>query len=105
EEQLQESFRQVSELKSRLALANEAGGIGVWRGDLVADNDTFDARALALFGYAGGRAEPSRSEVFECLVEEDRRDFHERIEPALRGGSKQVWQCRVLLADASLRYL
>jgi signal transduction histidine kinase len=48
--------QQIGELTERLAIANEAGGIGVWDWDLPGGRVVFDARLCQMLGLAGAPA-------------------------------------------------
>jgi PAS domain S-box-containing protein len=104
-EQLEASFRQVSELRSRLELANEAGGIGVWRNDLVAGTNTYDRGIYELYGYHWPDDEVDFDTLVSRVYPEDRRYFRDKVLPHLLRGQKQRWHFRVTLPNGETRYL
>ncbi|MET0379183.1 MAG: CHASE domain-containing protein, partial [Spongiibacteraceae bacterium] len=104
EEKLAESFRQVSELKSRLALANEAAGIGVWRNDLVTGQSFFDQQVYYLYGYEW-TPEREPPQFMERVHPDDRREFADDILPAVGGGKDFHWQYRIVLPGGDIRYM
>ena len=104
DEKLAESFRQVSELKSRLALANEAAGIGVWRNDLVTGQKFYDQQLHNLFGYEWS---PEREYPnFRARVHpDDQVDFANLIRSKVNLGEECQWQSRIVLPGGDIRYL
>src|SRR5690606_6195159 len=103
-EALAASFNEVSELKSLLALATEAGRIGIWRNDLVNHQDFYDRQIHELYGYEW-QPNGDSPNFLDRVHEEDREAFYKQVVPMVSGGKEFHWQYRVILPNGELRYL
>jgi two-component system, cell cycle sensor histidine kinase and response regulator CckA len=74
------------ESHERLAMALDAGNVGVWRWDSVHDHVEWDAKLCTMLGVEPDRAPRTRAE-FLALASDDQRDaLSEHIERALVSG-------------------
>jgi PAS domain S-box-containing protein len=104
-EEISASFREASELKAMLALATEAGRIGVWRRDLVSGRDFFDMQVRRLFGFGAADSDVEWADFIERIHPEDREIFFTEVEPNLASGAECRWQSWIVLPGGELRYL
>jgi PAS domain S-box-containing protein len=96
-------LREQSEL---LALAQEAGGIGVFDLDLVHGHHYWSPQLEAMLGHSAGGLPRSTEALVGCLLEEDRERARRNLVAAIAGGAERFaddW--RVRRPDGGLRYL
>lgn len=94
----------LRESRARLAVALEAGGLGVWETDLAAGVVRLDERARALFG----REEEVLpvAQAFEIVHPEDRAGAVAAFEAAVAGGGGGYEvEHRVVRPDGSVRWI
>ena len=89
----------------QLRLAVEAGQLGIWDWDVIANRVAWSDRVYELHGIAPGQF-GGRVEDFAAIVHpDDRARLRSQIEEALRGEVPYAAEFRVPLADGRIRWL
>lgn len=90
--------------ETKLLMAAEATGIGLWTWDPAADVITWEDTMCALYGRAPGDVPKGRDEYLTCIHPEDRELSRERI---ARGRAEGHWEheYRIVRPDGSVRWL
>lgn len=93
------------ETGTKLRVAVEATGMGLWEWDLRADRLTWDARMCAIFGLVPAEAPPTSSAYLALVHPEDRKLVERSTRRAVALG--EVWGVvhRVFHRDGSTRWL
>ncbi|MCB1552333.1 MAG: PAS domain S-box protein [Xanthomonadales bacterium] len=97
--------RVMREQAELLAMAQDAGGVGVFDIELRTARGYRSPQLFHLFGLDGDRSETSFAGLIAALHEDDRAAARSRFEQAVAGGAEQFsddW--RIALADGSLRH-
>ncbi|HEV8395921.1 MAG TPA: PAS domain-containing protein [Vicinamibacterales bacterium] len=97
-------LQDLADTAVRLALAEEAGGVGLWDVDLVASTVTYSAGAAALRGWPAVQVTKPTQSIDEILHPDDRERFYAARERA-RDGERFTCEYRVLWPDGSARWL
>jgi two-component system, cell cycle sensor histidine kinase PleC len=79
-----EARREIGVLTERLAIANEAGGIGVWDWDLAEGRLTFDARLCQLLGVDAAPASPLADALQPHLQTQEHAHLQAALDAALQ---------------------
>ncbi|MCA9675191.1 MAG: response regulator [Kofleriaceae bacterium] len=96
---LKEVERALRESRERVALALDAGNVGVWRWDRRIDHVDWDDKLCSMFGVAPQDA-PSTAEAFLALISEDQRDaMRAHIEASVASGTYADFELRVDTPD------
>ena len=90
--------------ETKLLMAAEAAGIGLWTWDPGADVITWEDTMCALYGRAPGDVPKSRNEYLALVHPDDREHSRERI---ARGRSEGHWEheYRIIRPDGAVRWL
>lgn len=92
--------RLLQESESRLSLATETAGIGVWMWD-TADNHIWATEGWrAMFGFEAA-ADIDGDDVRQRIHPDDRKEIEEKIENATQEGSPLVAEFRLVQPDGS----
>ncbi len=102
---LEETEAELRKTEERLRLATDAGNIGIWEWDLVADKVTWSDRVYLLHGLAQGEF-GGRAEHFSALVHpEDLDGVWQKIRAAIAGADGFSAEFRAVLPDGGTRWL
>jgi PAS domain S-box-containing protein len=94
---------QLQETTSRLALATDRAGIGIWELDPQTDNVIWDRQAYKIFGLD---YEPNKKINWrDFILEEDYDDLVHNLEEALSGHKQFDTEFRIKQANADIRYI
>ena len=90
--------------ETKLLMAAEATGIGLWTWDPTADVITWEDTMCALYGRAPGDIPKSRDEYLTLIHPDDREQTRQRI---ARGRGEGHWEheYRILRPDGAVRWL
>jgi diguanylate cyclase len=91
--------------QQRVTMATENGGIGIWERDLLTGARTWDARTLALFGHPAGCQEDPAVLWARQVHPDDLARVEQAMLVAIKSGSKQNTEFRVVWADGSVHHL
>lgn len=95
----------LRDAEARLRIATQAGNIGIWEWDVVADAVVWSDRVYALHdlqpGTFGGRA----ADFLELVEPADRDGVAGRLQAALRDGTGFTAEFRTVLPDGGRRWL
>ena len=100
--QVEQTLRQLT---TRLKLATEAGGIGVWEHDLINDQLIWDEHMCALYGLNVRDFSPDYQTFKRMIHVEDRIQMQQQAELALRGNGDFQAEFRVIWPDGSTRHI
>jgi PAS domain S-box-containing protein len=89
----------------RLDLAMDAAGVGSWDWDLDSGELLWDDRLKAMFGYSAGEFDNSIDAFNRRIHREDLQRVTEALEAAIRGDAEYDETYRVVLPDATLRWV
>ena len=92
----------LKQLSFRLALAVQAGGVGVWELDIVNNRLVWDDQMLALYGIKEGDFAGAYSAWLAGVHPDDRERGDEDIQNALTGIKEFDTEFRVLWPDGSI---
>jgi PAS domain S-box-containing protein len=96
---------ELEEKASRLTLATQAGGIGIWDWDITADRLFWDETLHTLYGLPG-RASDEPSSIWDSLLHpDDRVRCREELQRALDGHHDIDTDFRILWPDSTVRHL
>ncbi|HZF74823.1 MAG TPA: PAS domain-containing protein [Acetobacteraceae bacterium] len=96
----------LAEGEARLRLALQAGRMGVWSWDLVADRLEWDARQFELFGLDPAAGQPSGEAALARVHPEDLPGLKAAIEAAIAAGNGTFdHEFRLLLPGATTRWI
>lgn len=98
---LEEEHRQID---SRLELALEFSGIGVWDLDLIHDKAWRSIQHDQIFGYNALQSEWTEENYLRHIVPEDRELFKRGFEEAHHTGQLFI-ECRIIQTDQSLHWI
>ncbi|MEO5676164.1 MAG: PAS domain-containing protein [Usitatibacter sp.] len=102
---LEETEAELRKTEERLRLATDAGNIGIWEWDLVADKVTWSDRVYQLHGLAQGEF-GGRAEHFSALVHpEDVDGVWQKIRAAIAAADGFSAEFRAVLPDGGTRWL
>lgn len=90
---------------NRMALAAEAGGIGVWEVDLESGNVHWDPITFGLFGLPASADGKADDLWIRHLHPEDRDRAERALENALAGAGDLESEFRIVWPDGSIRHL
>jgi PAS domain S-box-containing protein len=90
--------------ETKLLMAAEATGIGLWTWDPAADTITWEDTMCALYGRAPGDVPRTRDEYLALIHPDDREHSRQRI---ARGRAEGHWEheYRIVRPDGTLRWL
>jgi two-component system, sensor histidine kinase and response regulator len=97
-------LQDLAETAARLALAEEAGGVGLWDVDLVAATVTYSAGAAALRGMPAAQVAMPTASIDERLHPDDRERFYAARDRA-RDGEPFSCEYRLLWPDGSAHWV
>jgi PAS domain S-box-containing protein len=89
----------------QLRLAVDAGQLGIWDWDVVADRMTWSDRVYALHGLAPGEFGGRLGDFVALVHPDDRARLSTQIDEALHGEAPYAAEFRVSLRDGRLRWL
>jgi PAS domain S-box-containing protein len=89
----------------RLRLATEAGLIGIWDWDVVADELIWDTAMYRLYGRREGDFGGAYEAWFDAVHPDDKAFADGEIQAALRGEREYAPEFRVVWPDGSVHYL
>jgi diguanylate cyclase (GGDEF)-like protein/PAS domain S-box-containing protein len=92
-------------VSERLALATQAGGVGIWDWDVPTNNVEWDDQMYALYGVARGHFETATEAWLSGLLPEGKAEAQEDIQRALRGETDYDTELRVRWPDGSLHFI
>jgi PAS domain S-box-containing protein len=90
---------------SRLRLAIDAGGLGVWDWDIEHDRLVWDESMLRLYGIPREEFGGAFEAWSRCLVAEDRERTLAELDAALRGERQYATDFRIRHGDGSIRVI
>jgi PAS domain S-box-containing protein len=94
---------QIQESTSRLALATDSAGIGIWELDPQTDNVIWDKQTFAVFGLA---YQPTKKINWRDFIhEEDYDDLTHSLDEALQGRNEFKFEFRVKTTNGEVRYV
>ena len=91
-------------LAERLSLATEVAKIGVWEWDIARDVVTWDAMMFAINGFPMD-AGMTYERWAKVVHPEDLAQVEATLELAIRGGSEQTAEFRILVGEGEMRYV
>ena len=89
----------------RLALAAEAGGVGIWDYDVAQDTLIWDDEMFRLYGVTRARFSGAYEAWAAGVHPDDRQRGHEEIQQALRGEKEFDTEFRVLWPEGTVRHI
>lgn len=89
----------------RLALATQAGGIGIWEWDIACDAMIWSDEVYPLHGLARGDFGGRMADFAALVHPEDRASVSSRIDEALSGENAYTAEFRAVLPDGRTRWL
>ena len=92
----------LKHISSRLALAVQAGGVGVWEYDVQNNKLVWDEQMFALYGLEGNNFVGAYSTWLEGVHPDDRERGNQEIQMALRGEREFNTEFRVVWPDQSV---
>ncbi|MBV7317432.1 response regulator [Shewanella sp. NIFS-20-20] len=95
----------IGNLNSRLALATDAGGIGVWQFDVQEHQLLWDNRMFALYGLKAHEGENTFDFWFNCLHPDDQQNIEAELQSALKGQKDFDTEFRVVLPTGEVRHI
>ncbi|OSM06783.1 putative sensor/response regulator hybrid [Magnetofaba australis IT-1] len=95
----------LNQVKERLELSTRAGGIGIWDWEIGVDRLHWDTQMLELFDLTSDAFDARQGAWTERILEEDRRDFLNAIEAALKWGAPLDETFRIRLDDSAIRHI
>jgi PAS domain S-box-containing protein len=98
----EEAFRLASE---RLALAANAGGIGIWDWDVAHNRLTWDESMFRLYGWAPNQIVPSHEAWAGSLHPDDKAATVETLQNVLRAGNQFDAVFRIIWPDQSIHHI
>jgi PAS domain S-box-containing protein len=98
-------LEQLGRNAERLALAEDVAGFGVWEFEVATGTMTLSAGAAALSGFERCAMQVTGPEVAERIHEDDRAAVAAVIGRAIAHGEPYRIDCRVTVADGSLRWI
>jgi PAS domain S-box-containing protein len=98
-------LEQLAHNADRLALAEDVAGFGVWNVDLARDRMTLSAGAAALSGFERRAMEVPGAEVMQRIHPDDVAMVGATVGRAVERGEPYRLECRVNMADGSLRWI
>ncbi|MES2597721.1 MAG: PAS domain S-box protein [Verrucomicrobiota bacterium] len=100
-----ESERRVTEALEQLNDATEAGGVGIWRVDLLTGLATRDGSMNRILGLEAVETTQPLDEFFTLILPADRELVRQRFQKALEGTDMYECEMRVLRPDGTVRWL
>ncbi|HWV44453.1 MAG TPA: PAS domain S-box protein, partial [Nitrospira sp.] len=95
----------LEESEARLALAQEAAGVGIWDWDIQAGTVSWSEKLYEMFGLEPGNLTPSFENWIECVHPDDRDRIRLSTEQALDEGREIEEEYRIIRPDGHLRWL
>ncbi|EMW49274.1 diguanylate cyclase domain protein [Escherichia coli 2780750] len=86
------------QLMERITLANEAGGIGIWEGELKPNIFSWDKRMFELYEIPP-HIKPNWQVWYECVLPEDRQHAEKVIRDSLQSRSPFKLEFRITVKD------
>ena len=97
-----QAAERLKKAAERLALATQAGGVGIWEYDVINNRIVWDDQMLRLYGITADRFSGTY-EAWQARVHpEDRKRTDDEIVTALQGGKEFDAEFRVLWPDGTL---
>jgi PAS domain S-box-containing protein len=96
--------RSLRESETRMTMAAEAAGLGVWMWTIATNQVWGSEQALRLFGFEPG-ADVSYEMVSQRIHPDDRERVESGVRHAMETGAGYVSEYRVLLADGTVRWI
>lgn len=100
-----EAVDELDRLASRLAIANEGAGLGIWDLDLLTGEMIWDATMNRLYEIDPEDSTSSRETWFDAVHPEDRANVMALFEQAINGTRRFRTTYRILLADGEVKHL
>ena len=88
-----------------LEFANDAGEIGVWNNDFVANSSSCDERGRQILGFANDMAPLNADAFYARLHPADRDRVKARLTEAVKTGEKFTIECRVQTSESRLGWV
>ena len=101
----QASERALLESSTRLSLASQAGGVGIWDYDLVANTLTWDDQMFALYGISAAQFSGAYQAWQAGVHPDDRVRGDREIARAIAGLEEFNTEFRVLWPDGQIRHV
>jgi PAS domain S-box-containing protein len=102
---LRESETKLRSLNSRMELAAEAGGIGVWDWDLTENTLVWDERMYQMYQIPPDSANNTYAMWREHVHPDDLERIEGALKEALAGGKPYAVEFRIMLRDGQIRRL
>jgi PAS domain S-box-containing protein len=102
---LRESEGKLRSLNSRMALAAEAGGIGVWDWDITENTVIWDERMYQMYQIPPDSANNTYAMWREHIHPDDLERIEDALKDALAGGKPYSVEYRIMLRDGQIRRL
>ena len=90
---------------TRLRLALNASGIGIWQYDLETERLLWDERMRQIFGVDPGQVKVTPQSWAERLHPEDRAEIEARKRDAIQSGRTSELQYRIVMPDGEIRHI
>ncbi|MFO0698651.1 MAG: PAS domain S-box protein [Nitrospira sp.] len=97
--------QQLDEANSRLRVATESGGIGVWDYSIPENRLVWDDRMYALYGYTPDHFPGAYEAWSQRLHPEDRLRAEQELQEAIQGIRKFDTEFRLLLPDGTTKFI
>ncbi|MGD9788099.1 MAG: ATP-binding protein [Sulfuricellaceae bacterium] len=104
-EQMEKLLGEARETSTRLRLATEAGGIGIWDYDLVSGRLDWDDQMYALYGLSPDSAGDGYQRWHRRVLPEDAERLEAAFQEALAGSKPYDTEFRVLHGTKGIRHL
>jgi len=96
---------ELKRLTSRLELATQAGGVGIWDYDVVAGELRWDAQMFALYGVDRASFTGAYDAWSSGVHPDDRARGDQEIQSALSGEKEFNTEFRIVWPDGTVRYI
>jgi diguanylate cyclase (GGDEF)-like protein/PAS domain S-box-containing protein len=97
--------KQIENINSRMALATDSGGIGIWEYNLLNDILIWDNQMYKIYGTSPQESEQAYSLWAKHLHPEDKAITEAKLNDAIAGNSQFDTEFRVIWNDGSIHYM
>lgn len=94
--------RMLAQATSRLSLATEAGGVGIWDYDIINDVMVWDAQMFQLYGIAQSDFKGTYEAWKSLIHPDDKQHCHDKIQMAIREEKDFNTEFRIIWPDGSI---
>lgn len=104
-ESLCQEIESRESIQNRLVLAQQAGKIGTFEWDLVADRVTWSIELEALYGLAPGSLQHNHSQLLKLIYPEDRHQVTAELDRSLQLRQGLDLEFRIVDSDGAIRWM